>query len=47
MDAVDQACAMKQAILDEIEQFGDCLPPNTLDELIEKLGGPENVAEVN
>lgn len=46
MDAVDRANAMKRELLDAIEDLGDQLPPNTLDELIDKLGGPECVAEV-
>lgn len=38
---------MKEDLLAEIEELGDRLPPNTLDQLIDELGGPENVAEVN
>lgn len=37
---------MKEELLSEIEELGDRLPPNTLDQLIDELGGPENVAEV-
>ena len=47
MDAVDQAIAFKRELLEKIERFGDKLPPNTIDELIDSLGGTENVAEVS
>jgi hypothetical protein len=42
----DKACAMREELLVKIEQLGQKLPPNTLDQLIDELGGPENVAEV-
>lgn len=45
-DAVERACTMKEELLEQIESIGDRLPPNTLDQLIDELGGPENVAEV-
>lgn len=45
-DAVERACSMKEELLEQIEQLGERLPPNTLDQLIDELGGPENVAEV-
>lgn len=32
--------------MDRIEELGKKLPLNTLDELIDELGGPENVAEM-
>ncbi|XP_033106947.1 protein strawberry notch-like isoform X2 [Anneissia japonica] len=35
---------MKQELLDELEEIN--LPSNTLDTLIDKLGGPQNVAEM-
>lgn len=38
---------MKEELLQHIEDLGEKLPPNTLDQLIDELGGPENVAEVN
>ena len=47
MDAVEQAIKMKRELLERIEIVGEKLPPNTLDELIDCLGGPDNVAEVN
>lgn len=46
-DAIDRACSMKEELMERIEVLGDKLPPNTLDQLIDELGGPENVAEVN
>lgn len=47
MDSVEKAQSMKQELLDTLEEVGDKFPPNTLDELIDLLGGPENVAEVS
>lgn len=43
-DAIERACEMKEELLKKIEKLGDRLPPNTLDQLIDELGGPENVA---
>lgn len=45
-DAIERACSMKEELLLKIEELGDHLPPNTLDQLIDELGGPENVAEM-
>lgn len=45
-DAVEHAQKMKRNLLEELEELAEVLPPNTLDELIDELGGPENVAEV-
>ncbi len=40
-------CAkMRDELLEQLEKIGDKLPANTLDELIDELGGPENVAEM-
>ena len=46
MDAYERVQLMKQELLDMLEELGPKLPPNTLDELIEELGGTDNVAEV-
>uniref|UniRef100_A0A8C5LW43 Protein strawberry notch homolog 1 n=1 Tax=Leptobrachium leishanense TaxID=445787 RepID=A0A8C5LW43_9ANUR len=45
-DAVERAQQMKKELLDKLDQLSEALPPNTLDELIDELGGPENVAEM-
>lgn len=37
---------LKSELLEQLESFGERLPPNTLDELIDELGGPEMVAEM-
>ena len=34
-------------LLDKIEILGKRLPPNTLDQLIDELGGPDKVGEVS
>lgn len=37
---------MKQGLLNKISILGKELPLNTLDELIDKFGGPDKVSEV-
>lgn len=37
---------MKQILLNKIAELGKQLPLNTLDELIDKFGGPDKVSEV-
>lgn len=44
---MEHAQKMKRNLLEELEELAEALPPNTLDELIDELGGPENVAEVS
>ncbi|KAF6201808.1 hypothetical protein GE061_004203 [Apolygus lucorum] len=41
-----RALAIKQKLLKKIEKMSNEFPPNVLDELIDELGGPENVAEM-
>ncbi len=43
---MEHAQKMKRDLLEQLEELAEELPPNTLDELIDELGGPENVAEV-
>lgn len=38
---------LKQDLLAKVRMLGRELPVNTLDELIDQLGGPERVAEVS
>ena len=44
MATCKRACDMRDRLLNKIDGFGDRLPPNTLDQLIEELGGPDVVA---
>jgi len=47
INAAEKAGALKRDLLDAIERIADQLPPNTLDQLIDELGGPDCVAEVS
>ena len=44
---MEQAFTMKTELGNLVERLGEKLPPNTLDQLIDELGGPDNVAEVS
>ena len=46
IEKVEKAYNLKQALLDKLESLSDSLPLNTLDELIDQLGGPAYVAEL-
>ena len=43
---LEHCLQLKQSLLDQLEVIAPYLPPNTLDELIDELGGPRHVAEV-
>lgn len=45
-DVGDYCAKMRDELLQQLNRIGDKLPANTLDELIDELGGPENVAEM-
>ena len=43
----EQCRAMKRSLLEKVAELGPRLPPNTLDQLIDQLGGPQYVSEVS
>ena len=45
-DKIDRACQMRAEILEKVNKIGSKLPPNTLDQLIDELGGPDCVSEM-
>ncbi|KAF2362510.1 Strawberry notch helicase C domain [Trinorchestia longiramus] len=44
--AIDRARELRSNLLRQIKGLGKRLPPNTLDHLVDQLGGPEYVAEM-
>ena len=46
-DAYHRTKDMKQELLRKVEEIGVFLPNNTLDELIDCLGGPNHVRSLN
>ncbi|XP_018022317.1 protein strawberry notch homolog 1 [Hyalella azteca] len=44
--AIDRARELRNNLLRQIKGLGKRLPPNTLDHLVDQLGGPEYVAEM-
>lgn len=45
-ELIEALLRMKADLLNSIDTLGRNLPPNTLDDLIDQLGGPSHVAEV-
>lgn len=39
-----RACEMRDELFKKVDDLGDRLPSNTLDQLIDELGGPADVA---
>ena len=46
IEKAEKAYNLKQSLIDRLESLNDRLPLNTLDELIDQLGGPDYVAEL-
>lgn len=45
-EAGKRCIELKNSLLEKLNTFADRLPPNTIDDLIEKLGGKDSVAEL-
>lgn len=45
-EAGDRCIRFRDSLLQKFNEFADKLPPNSLDDLIEKLGGNRSVAEL-
>lgn len=45
-DSFEKASTIKEEMLQKIEELGEKLPLNSIDQLIHDFGGPENVAEM-
>eukprot|EP00794_Sanderia_malayensis_P014235 gene14235-15720_t len=46
LPASEKCALMKNELLEKVDILASFLPPNTLDELIDELGGPDHVAEM-
>ena len=45
-DSIRRARELKERLLRQVHGLGKRMPANTLDQLIDELGGPDNVAEM-
>ena len=46
-EVLKKVALMKNRLLAQIDKLGAMLPINALDQLIDELGGPENVGEIS